>query len=158
MDKPIRAVALDVDGTLTDGSFSWTEAGEERKSFHFLDVMGIVRARKAGIVFALISGENSPLVDRFAAKVGIEALYKGRREKDIALKEFAAAAGLELSEICFMGDDINDLPPMRLAGLRAAPCTAHELVLREAQFVSARPAGAGAVRCLIDHLWGELIA
>jgi len=56
-----------------------------------------------------------------------------------------------------MGDDVNDLPALRLAGLRAAPMTAHPAVLAEAEFISTLPAGSGAVRSLIDHLWGETI-
>jgi len=65
----IKAIALDVDGVLTDGSFWWGPNGEEFKRFHFLDVMGIARAMKEGTRFALISGEDSPLVGRFAAKL-----------------------------------------------------------------------------------------
>src|SRR5207249_67198 len=62
----IRAIGLDVDGVLTDGGFWWGEDGQELKRFHFLDVMGISRASRAGLIFALISGENSSLVDRYA--------------------------------------------------------------------------------------------
>ncbi len=64
------------------------------------------------------------LVERFAQKVGIHHVYKGRRDKDQALREFAAAEQLELAQICFMGDDVTDLPAMRLAGLSAAPANA----------------------------------
>ncbi|MDR3708417.1 MAG: HAD hydrolase family protein [Capsulimonadaceae bacterium] len=153
----IRAIALDVDGTLTDGSFWWSESGEEFKQFHYLDVMGISRAMRLGIVFALISGEDSPLVSRFAAKLKIETVYRGCKDKASALTEFAQASSLDLHEICFMGDDINDLPALRIAGLAAAPPTAHEAVLACAAFVATRPAGKGAVRSLIDHLWGDRI-
>ena len=72
----IRAVALDVDGVLTDGGFWWGQNGEEFKRFSFADVMGISLARKAGLIVTLISGEDSPLVDRYAAKLGIEAVTK----------------------------------------------------------------------------------
>jgi 3-deoxy-D-manno-octulosonate 8-phosphate phosphatase (KDO 8-P phosphatase) len=72
----IKAVALDVDGVLTDGSFWWGPNGEEFKQFNFADVMGISLGRKAGLLFALISGEASPLVDRFAEKMGIVDVYK----------------------------------------------------------------------------------
>jgi 3-deoxy-D-manno-octulosonate 8-phosphate phosphatase (KDO 8-P phosphatase) len=150
-------VALDVDGTLTDGTFGWSAAGEETKRFHFLDVMGIARATRLGIVFALISGEDSRIVDRFADKLAIGHVYKGCKQKDEALRLFSTAANVPLSEIAFMGDDVNDLPALRVAALAAAPMTAHPAVLREADFVSDRPAGFGAVRSLIDHLWGDSI-
>ena len=77
----IKAVAMDVDGVLTDGSFWWGPGGAEFKQFHFADVMGISLGRKAGLVFALVSGEASPLVDRFAEKMGITDVYKGCKDK-----------------------------------------------------------------------------
>ena len=67
----IRAIALDVDGVLTDGAVWWGPGGEEWKRFSFSDIMGVSLARKAGLIVALISGEDSPLVDRYAVKMGI---------------------------------------------------------------------------------------
>ena len=83
---PIKAVALDVDGVFTDGSFVWGPDGEEFKRFSFRDVMGISLARKAGIRFALISGEETPFVDRFAQKMGIADVYPGCKDKAAALR------------------------------------------------------------------------
>ncbi len=153
----IRAVALDVDGTLTDGTVTWSDQGDEIKRFHFLDIMGIARAQRLGIRFALISGENSVLVTRFAEKLGIQDIWLGCTSKGAAFEDFATRCLLDKSAVAFMGDDVNDLPALRLAGLAAAPPTAHPAVLEIAQFISDRPAGAGAVRRLIDHLWGEKI-
>jgi 3-deoxy-D-manno-octulosonate 8-phosphate phosphatase (KDO 8-P phosphatase) len=151
-NSPIKAVALDVDGVLTDGSFWWGPDGQEWKRFNFRDVMGISQAQKAGIMFALISGENSPLVDRFAAKMNITAVFKGCKDKGLALKEFAAKNGLALEAVAFMGDDINDLGAMKAAGLSAAPANAHHSVLERVKFVAKNSGGQGAVRELVDHL------
>lgn len=148
----IQAIALDVDGVLTDGSFWWGPDGQEWKRFNFRDVMGISRAQKAGLMFALISGEDSPLVDRFATKMNIAGVFKGRKDKALALNEFAAQNGLALAAIAFMGDDINDLDAMKAAGLSAAPANAHPSVLEQAAFVTKAPGGHGAVRELVDHL------
>jgi 3-deoxy-D-manno-octulosonate 8-phosphate phosphatase (KDO 8-P phosphatase) len=148
----IQAIALDVDGVLTDGSFWWGPDGQEWKRFNFRDVMGISRAQKAGLMFALISGEDSPLVDRFATKMNIAGVFKGRKDKALALNEFAAQNGLALAAIAFMGDDINDLDAMKAAGLSAAPANAHPSVLEQAAFVAKAPGGHGAVRELVDHL------
>ena len=150
--SPIKAIALDVDGVLTDGSFWWGPDGQEWKRFNFRDVMGISRAQKAGILFALISGENSPLVDRFATKMNITAIFKGCKDKGLALQEFAARTSLALAAIAFMGDDINDLGAMKAAGLSAAPADAHPCVLEQAAFVAKGNGGHGAVRELVDHL------
>jgi 3-deoxy-D-manno-octulosonate 8-phosphate phosphatase (KDO 8-P phosphatase) len=151
LDK-IKAVALDVDGVLTDGTFVWGLNGEEYKSFSFADVMGVSLGRKAGVLFALISGEDSPLVDRFAEKMRIADVFKGCKDKASALKMFAQRHGLDMSEVCFVGDDVNDLPAMELAGLAAAPANAHESVKKKAAVVMQNCGGGGAVRELLDML------
>ncbi len=148
----IKAVALDVDGVLTDGGFWWGPNGEEFKQFNFADVMGISLGRKAGLLFALISGEASPLVDRFAEKMGIIDVHKGCKDKAGALRAFAEKNGLDLGAICFMGDDVNDLSAMELAGLSAAPANAQAVVRQRVDLVTGRSGGHGAVRELIDTL------
>ena len=84
--KQIKAIALDVDGVLTDGTFWWDVDEAETKRFSFLDVMGISLGRKAGLIFALISGEDSPLVDRYAEKLGITDVYMGCKDKGAAAR------------------------------------------------------------------------
>ena len=150
--KGIKAIALDVDGVLTDGGVWWGPNGEEWKRFHFSDVMGVSLARKAGLLITLISGEDSPLVDRFAAKLKLTEVVKGCTEKDAALRGFAERNRLALADICFMGDDVNDLPALRIAGISAAPADARVAVLNEVSFVSKKNGGNGAVRELIDAI------
>ena len=150
----IQAVALDVDGVLTDATFIWGAAGEEFKQFSFRDVMGIALARKAGLVFALISGEASPLVDRFAEKMGIQCVYKGCKDKGAALRAFSVSQDIPLEAICFVGDDVNDLPAFALAGQSAAPGDAYPTVKWAASYVARANGGHGAVREILDHLMG----
>jgi 3-deoxy-D-manno-octulosonate 8-phosphate phosphatase (KDO 8-P phosphatase) len=151
----IRAVALDVDGVLTDGTFWWGANGEELKRFCFLDVMGISRAKRAGIVFALISGEDSPLVARFARKLAIDDVFTGCRDKAAALRTFADRHAVPLDAVCFVGDDVNDVSAMRIAGFAAAPVNSHATVKAQAAFVTERAGGNGAVREVIDYLASE---
>jgi 3-deoxy-D-manno-octulosonate 8-phosphate phosphatase (KDO 8-P phosphatase) len=148
----IKAIALDVDGVLTDGTFWWGPDGEEWKRFSFRDVMGVSRGQRAGLVFALISGEDSPLVDRYAQKLGITDVHKGCKDKASALRTFAAVHGFHLSEVCFMGDDVNDLEALASAGLGVAPANAHESVRRVAAVLTKQPGGHGAVRELVDSV------
>jgi 3-deoxy-D-manno-octulosonate 8-phosphate phosphatase (KDO 8-P phosphatase) len=148
----IRAVAMDVDGVLTDGGLWWGPNGEEWKRFCFADIMGVSLARRAGIQLALISGEDSPLVDRYAKKMQIQHVTKGCRDKAAALREFARSTGIDLAEICFMGDDINDLAAIEIAGFSAAPANAAREVLDRADFNTKSSGGNGAVRELIDAL------
>jgi 3-deoxy-D-manno-octulosonate 8-phosphate phosphatase (KDO 8-P phosphatase) len=150
--ESIQALVFDVDGVLTDGGIWWGPHGEEWKRFSFADIMGVSLARRAGFVLGLISGEDSPLVDRYATKMHIGHVYKGCRDKAAALREFASATGIPLANICFMGDDVNDQPAMRIAGFSAAPATASADVRSSAKFNSIKGGGNGAVRELVDAL------
>lgn len=148
----LKAMALDVDGVLTDGGVWWGPEGAEWKRFCFADIMGVSLARKAGLIVTLISGEDSPLVDRFAAKMNLTDVVKGCKDKAAALRAFAERHGLGLEEICFMGDDVNDLAAMKLAGWAAAPADARAVVRSCADVVTRASGGNGAVRELVDMI------
>ena len=143
-------MALDIDGVLTDGTFIWGPNGEEYKQFSFSDVMGISLASKAGIIFALISGEDNVLIDRFAEKMKIVDVSKGCKDKAAALISFSKKYELELNQICFMGDDVNDIGALKLAGLSAAPANAHKSVKNKVDIITKNSGGKGAVRELLD--------
>ncbi|MGD0214793.1 MAG: HAD family hydrolase [Terriglobales bacterium] len=150
--RNIKAIAMDVDGVLTDGGVWWGPNGEEWKRFHFADIMGLSLARKAGMVIALMSGENSPLVDRLAAKFSITDVHKECKDKAGALRSFSEEHGLRLHEICFIGDDVNDLPALNIVGLSACPADARPSVREHCQVVTKLGGGNGAVREVVDML------
>jgi len=157
--QALQAVAFDVDGVLTDGTLTWSPSGEESKSFSFTDIMGVSLLRRIGMKLALISGEASPLVDLYAKKMHIPFVKKGTRDKAGALQEFAAKFSVPLEQLCFFGDDVNDLPAMEIAGICGCPANAAAEVLAyvggratsgAGGFVSALPGGHGAVRSFAD--------
>lgn len=148
----IKAIALDVDGVLTDGGVWWGPQGEEWKRFSFRDIMAVSLACKHGLVVALISGEDSPLVDRFARKFRLAHVYKGCQDKAAALRSFAEASGVALQEVAFMGDDVNDVPALKICGFPAAPADSHPTAREAARLVTVSQGGRGAVRELVDHL------
>ena len=150
----IKAIAMDVDGVLTDGGVWWGPNGEEWKRFHFADIMGLSLARKSGMAIALLSGEDSPLVDRLAEKLGITDVYKGCKDKASALRAFSERHGLRLQEICFIGDDVNDLAALAIVGLSACPADARPSVRENCQVVTKLAGGNGAVREVVDMLLG----
>ncbi|MGB8013052.1 MAG: HAD family hydrolase [Terriglobales bacterium] len=153
--QAIKAIAMDVDGVLTDGGVWWGPNGEEWKRFHFADIMGLSLARKSGMVIALISGENSPLVDRLANKLSISDVHKDCKDKASALRTFAERHALRLQEICFIGDDVNDLSALSIAGLSACPADARPSVREHCQVVTKLGGGNGAVREIVDMLLGS---
>ena len=146
----IEALVMDVDGVLTDGTFLWSTSGDELKSFSFEDVMGLSRARRAGLKLGLISGEDSTLVDRFALKIGIEYVAQGCKDKGAALRHFAESTGGSLERTAFIGDDVNDLPALAIAGFSVAPANAQPAVKAAVALVLEQSGGRGAVRHLVD--------
>jgi len=148
----IDAIVMDVDGVLTDGTFWWNANGEELKRFSFLDVMGISIGRKAGLMFGLITGEVTPFAELFAKRMSITELHTGCREKAAALRLISERQAIALGRICFIGDDVNDLPAMELAGLSAAPANAHPSVRDFADLRLQNQGGSGAVRELVDYV------
>jgi 3-deoxy-D-manno-octulosonate 8-phosphate phosphatase (KDO 8-P phosphatase) len=149
----LGAIAFDVDGVLTDGAFIWSSTGEESKCFSFPDTMGISLLRRLGLKMALVSGEPSPLVDRYAEKMSIPFVVKGTRDKAAAMRDFVAKFEVPLEQACFFGDDVNDLSAMEIAGLCACPSNAAAEVLAyvsERGYTSPLPGGRGAVRSFAD--------
>ena len=148
--REIKAIAMDVDGVLTDGGVWWGPGGEEWKRFHFADIMGLSLAQRSGILIALLSGEDSPLVDRMANKFGITDIYKNCKDKAGALRDFCARHQLCLEEICFIGDDVNDLSALAIVGLSACPADARPVIREACHLVTKLPGGNGAVREVVD--------
>lgn len=154
--QTLQAIAFDVDGVLTDGTLLWsTGTVDETKRFSFADIMGISLLRRLGIKLALISGEPSPLVDRYAAKMHLHHVVKGTRDKAAALREFTARFDLPLEHTCFFGDDVNDLFAMEIAGFCACPANAASEVreyVEQRGFLCSKDGGQGAVREFADAL------
>lgn len=154
--QSLQAIAFDVDGVLTDGILGWnTGSTDEYKQFSFADIMGISLLRRLGLKLALISGEPSPLVDRYAAKMHLHHVVKGTRDKAGALREFTGKFQLALEHTCFFGDDVNDLFAMEIAGLCACPANAATEVrehVAQFGFLSTEAGGRGAVRDFTDTL------
>ena len=148
----IRLLALDVDGTLTDGGVFYDDAGRELKRFHIHDGLGIVLAGFVGLGIAWMTGRTSPLVERRARELGVTDLLQGVRDKAQTLDDLALRRGLSLDEIAFMGDDLNDLPALRRAGFAVAPANAVPEVRAAAHLVTPRAGGAGAVRDAIEAI------
>ena len=148
--RAIRLLALDVDGTLTDGGVYYDDAGSETKRFHIHDGLGMVLAQMAGLRIIWITGRTSSIVQKRAGELKIGLVLQGVRDKGAALQDAAQQMGFALSECAFMGDDLNDLPAFDAASVCFAPANASPDVLVRADFVMPRSGGNGAVRDAID--------
>ena len=114
--------------------------------------MGLSRARRAGLALGLISGEDSLLVDRFANKLGIRHVAKGCKEKGSELERMAQAMAIDLHHIAYVGDDVNDLSALSIAGIAVAPANAQPTVKAAAHLVLERQGGGGAIRELVEKI------
>lgn len=146
----LKLVVLDVDGTLTDGGIYYDSQGNEMKRFNVKDGLGIKMGMAAGLEFAIITGRVSPMVERRVKELGIQHLVQGAQKKAPALRELMARCGLEADQVAYVGDDLNDLPAMELAGVCACPADADPMIRQRCGFVSACPGGHGAVRDFIQ--------
>jgi 3-deoxy-D-manno-octulosonate 8-phosphate phosphatase (KDO 8-P phosphatase) len=143
-------VLLDVDGVLTDGGLYYTADGHELKRFHAHDGYGIVRGREAGLVFGIISGRSTPIVDARARVLKIEDVIQGTDDKVASMREIQRRRGFADDEFAFIGDDLFDIPLLRTVGLSAAPPNALAEVRRSVHYITRMPGGGGAVRDFID--------
>jgi len=150
--RRIRGVVLDVDGILTNGLISYGVDDEEIKSFSLRDGHGLVLLRRAGVKIALLSGRDSMAVRRRMQELGIEDGHLGVREKLPFFHSILSKWKLFSEEVVFVGDDVVDLPAMRIAGLSITVPEAPWFVQREADWVTRLPGGNGAVREIADWI------
>jgi 3-deoxy-D-manno-octulosonate 8-phosphate phosphatase (KDO 8-P phosphatase) len=148
----IELLLLDVDGVLTDGSIVYTDDGVEVKAFHVRDGSALKLWQHAGKRAAILSGRTSRAVEVRAAELGIAPVLQGRADKLPAYRELLAEVKLRPEQVCFVGDDLPDLPLLRNCGLAVAVADAAAEVRADAQYVTRAPGGRGAVRETVELL------
>lgn len=148
----VKLLVFDVDGVLTDGKIFFGKQGEAFKSFHTQDGLGMNIARHIGMKIVWITGRYSDAVVKRADELMIDAVYQGVHDKVSLLKIIAGNFKIQMDHIGYMGDDLNDLPVLRVVGYPAAPNNAVPLVKQAAQYVAEAMGGEGAAREWIDHL------
>jgi len=142
----IRMMFLDIDGVLTDGRIILNDRGEEAKSFHVRDGLGLKMLMAGGVDVVIVTGRSSGLVVRRAAELGIGSVYQGVVDKGALCRRLLAEKGLRADQSCAMGDDLPDLGMFRETGLRIAVSDAVSEVREAADHITRRKGGSGAVR------------
>lgn len=148
----IKLLLLDVDGVMTDGRIIYLNDGGEAKAFDVKDGHGLKLIQRAGIKVGIITGRQSDIVARRAAELGIELVYQGAKDKMQPFMEILEKLGLKASEVAYVGDDLVDLPVMRLVGFSATVADASDDIKSYVDLVTSRPGGRGAVREVCDLL------
>lgn len=153
--KNIKLFVTDVDGTLTDAGMYYSESGDELKKFNTRDGMGFQLLREAGIKTAIITSENTTIVERRAKKLKIDNLIQGKKNggKLAALLEICKRENISLSEVAYIGDDINCKEILNAVGIKACPADAHPDI-KDIPFIKIQKlkGGEGCVREFIDFI------
>jgi 3-deoxy-D-manno-octulosonate 8-phosphate phosphatase (KDO 8-P phosphatase) len=163
----VKLLLMDVDGVLTDGGLYIVPGPDgamaETKGFNSQDGMALQWLRWKGIQTGVISGRESAATTERARQVGMAYVYLGTTEKIPILDEILAKAGIDGSEVAYVGDDFTDVPIMRRVGFAVATANARPEVKAVAHYVTGAPGGSGAVRETIElilkaqGLWGEIL-
>lgn len=161
--QPIELILSDVDGVLTDGRIIIDNAGVETKQFHTRDGLGIRLWQKAGYQFGWVTARSSHIVTMRAAELGVEIVRQGVADKLATVRDVTESLGLALEQVCYLGDDLPDLPVVTAVGLGVAVADACAELCESARYVTQLPGGTGAVRETIELIlqsqrrWGDVV-
>jgi len=155
--REIKLLLMDVDGVLTDGRIYYvphprrsSEVFLETKTFHSRDGLGIRLAHEAGLKTGLISGRGSPVVEYRARELGLDYVELNALEKLQPYEKILGESQLRDAEVCYMGDDVVDLPILKRVGLAVGVGDGHEFLRKHVHYWTRRPGGAGAARETIE--------
>ena len=148
----IELIVLDVDGTMTDSRITYSENGDEIKSFNVKDGLAIASWRKLGKQVAIITGRSSKIVARRAKELHIEHFHQGVHNKKEVLEELLGKLNLNMENVAAIGDDLNDLKMLKDAEISFVPRDASAYVDKIANVILSKKGGDGAVREMIEYL------
>ena len=161
--RNIKYWVVDVDGTMTDAGIYYDENGNETKKFCTKDAAGYFAARAVGMEIIVITGRECQSVTKRLTELGVEKIFQNIKNKKSFLFEYMQKYGISKDQVAYIGDDLNDLPAMSLAGYIACPADACIEIKQKADYISTNKGGNGAVRDCIEYvlrsveLWDEAI-
>ena len=148
----IKLFLTDCDGCLTDGGMYYSEKGDELKKFNTKDGMGLSILRAKGVITGIITSENVELNRRRAEKLKVDILVSDCRDKLSTIKQICAEKEISLINVCYIGDDINDIEAIEAVGYGCCPADAISEVKKVAKYVTKSCGGNGVIREVIDSI------
>lgn len=153
--RAIKLIILDCDGVLTDGKIVYDNHRVESKNFSAHDGLGIKMLAFSGIRLAVVTGRTSQLLQQRCKDLNINMLYQHVDNKKNAVERILEQTGLSWENVAYMGDDWNDWPAMQFAAFKVIPQNAVSAFKRNADYITEKEGGNGAVRELIELLLTE---
>ena len=150
--RKIKYIFADMDGVVTDGTVRIDENGRESKAICFRDLDAIGIARRAGLEFAFVTGEDTPIAHYMAKRFGVETAVFGAKDKQAAVEGLLVRLGLTAEEICYIGDSARDVPAIELAGVGATVQDGVHAARKAADIVTDCKGGTGALLELVETL------
>ena len=151
----LRYLVVDVDGTLTDAGIYYDEHGNELKKFCTKDAAGFFAAKAAGIQTVVLTGRECAATARRMKDLKVDYVFQNVRDKQSFLRTFMKEQQIDKAQLGYIGDDLNDYAPMKLAGFVACPSDSCEEIKSIADYVSPVKGGQGAVREIVEHFLRE---
>jgi len=150
--RNIKLLICDVDGVMTDGGLYFGDDGQEYKTFHSRDGLGMKMLQRSGVKLAVITARTSEVVTHRMNNLAIEYVFQGQQNKVQAFEQLCSDLGLGNEQVAYVGDDVVDLPVMTKVGFAVAVADAHEVVKQHAHWVTEHGGGHGAVRDVCELL------
>ena len=151
----LKLIVIDVDGTMTDAGVYYDERGNELKKFCTKDAAGFFAAHSVGIKIMVLTGRECAATTRRMTEMKVEYLYQNVKNKAEFLQTFMSQHKLKKEEVGYIGDDLNDLPPMMFVGYIGCPADSCPEIKKIANYISVVNGGNGAVRDVIEHILHE---
>lgn len=150
--KQIKMFLTDCDGTLTDGGMFYTVAGDTMKKFNTSDGVGLRLLKEHGIIVGIITGENSEIVKKRAEKLELDEAILGVKDKVEIVKKLCQKYDINMDEVAYIGDDLNDEELLKIVGIAICPENATQQVKNIAAYITKKSGGEGAVREAAEYV------
>lgn len=147
-----KIIITDIDGVWTDGGMYYDQTGNEWKKFHTYDSAGILFCKLNNIKTAIVTGEDTNIVSRRSLKLGVDYLFQGTSNKAGMVLELCESLGIDISEVAYLGDDLNDIELFGIAGFSACPNSAPDYIKSRVTHVLTKNGGGGVFREFVEKI------
>lgn len=152
MNSLPKLIITDIDGVWTDGGMYYDQTGNEWKKFNTTDSAGILFCRKAGILTVIITGEQTEIVTRRAQKLKVDYVFQGVSNKLQVAEKLCSDLEISLTDVAYIGDDINDIALLEAVGFSASPNNAPSYIKSRVKHITSKSGGEGAFREFVEHI------